>query len=257
MKIKHTTNYYNVLGLTKDATKEEIKIVYKKLAVLHHPDKGGDVDLFAEIAEAYRVLTNDEHRLKYDTESMFGAKYDEVSDLYNFSFNQNTSYNELNNNINKFKKDELIDILIKIKRDKFKNDIEYTRKAVCSKCDATGKDIHAKSKCFACIGNGVNTKGEVCFICEGDGYISNHDDCDVCFGTGVYKGVQCHFCKGLGKIYANNCSTCMGKKVVQITDSVHINIDDFVDDKLLIRNKGNYSDIDTSVVGNLFLMIVD
>ncbi|MFA5382986.1 MAG: DnaJ domain-containing protein, partial [Candidatus Micrarchaeia archaeon] len=49
-------DYYNVLGVSKDASAEEIKKAYRKLAMKHHPDKGGDQEKFKELSEAYAVL---------------------------------------------------------------------------------------------------------------------------------------------------------------------------------------------------------
>jgi DnaJ-class molecular chaperone len=249
-------NYYTVLGVKTDATRDEIKDVYKKLAVIYHPDKGGDENKFKQIAEAYKILTDDIKRNEYDTKSMFGTKYDSSYDLYNFEFNQNTTYNDINNNLNKFKSNGLIDILLRVKKSTFKNSIHYDRKVYCKSCDGSGKDIHAKTKCFACIGNGVNRNGDNCMICSGEGYISNYDDCDYCNGIGKVKDVKCHFCKGLGKIYSNICTKCKNG-ISEKTENIQINIEDFKDDKLLIRGMGNYSEQENGVVGNLYIILVD
>ncbi len=254
--MKYSLNYYTILGITFDATKDEIKNTYKKLAVIHHPDKGGDEVVFKQIAEAYKVLTNDITRTEYDTKSMYGARYDSTHDLYNFEFNQNTTYNDINNNMTRFKSNGLIDVLLKIRKTTFKNTIQYDRKVYCKSCDGTGKDIHAKAKCFACIGNGVNRSGDNCFICNGEGYISNYDECDYCYGNGNIKDKKCHFCKGLGKIYTNICPNCKGG-ISDIKETISINIEDFKDDKLLIKGMGNYSEQESGVVGNLYIILVD
>jgi curved DNA-binding protein len=59
-------NYYQTLGVNRDATADEIKRSYRKLASQHHPDKGGDVKKFQEIEEAYRTLSDDQKRQFYD-----------------------------------------------------------------------------------------------------------------------------------------------------------------------------------------------
>lgn len=62
-----TTNYYEVLGVSKGATKNEIKKAYRDLSKIHHPDKkGGDEEKFSAIAEAYEVLSDPEKRREYD-----------------------------------------------------------------------------------------------------------------------------------------------------------------------------------------------
>ena len=61
-------NYYEVLGVSKSADKEEIKKAFRKLAHEHHPDKkGGDESKFKEVSEAYSVLSDDKKRAEYDT----------------------------------------------------------------------------------------------------------------------------------------------------------------------------------------------
>ncbi len=59
-------NYYETLGITKNATPEEIKRAYRKLASQHHPDKGGDTAMFQKVEEAYRVLSDPQKRAEYD-----------------------------------------------------------------------------------------------------------------------------------------------------------------------------------------------
>ena len=59
-------DYYKALDLDKTASHEDIKKQYKKLAMLHHPDRGGDVDKFKDIGEAYEILSDDQKRQQYD-----------------------------------------------------------------------------------------------------------------------------------------------------------------------------------------------
>mmetsp|Transcript_17663 Transcript_17663/g.15043 ORF Transcript_17663/g.15043 Transcript_17663/m.15043 type:complete len:91 (-) Transcript_17663:226-498(-) len=61
-----TQKFYDILGVSKDATSSEIKKAFRKLAIKHHPDKGGDADKFKEITRAYEVLSDDEKRQRYD-----------------------------------------------------------------------------------------------------------------------------------------------------------------------------------------------
>ena len=79
-------NYYTTLGIPKDSTEKDIKKTYYKLSFTHHPDKGGDALVFAEITEAYNVLS--ENREEYDKKSKYGANYDESSELLDYEFDQ-------------------------------------------------------------------------------------------------------------------------------------------------------------------------
>jgi DnaJ-class molecular chaperone len=60
------TDYYKLLGVTKESKQSEIKKAYRKLAVQHHPDKGGDPELFKEVAEAYEILSDPKKKQQYD-----------------------------------------------------------------------------------------------------------------------------------------------------------------------------------------------
>src|SRR3989338_1823008 len=63
-----TKDYYNVLGVSRNATQDDIKRAFRKLAHKYHPDKGGtDESKFKEITEAYSVLSDDKKRREYDT----------------------------------------------------------------------------------------------------------------------------------------------------------------------------------------------
>src|SRR3989338_10981947 len=59
-------DYYEILGVSKNSGRDEIKRAYKKLALQYHPDKGGDAEKFKEISEAYAVLSDDNKKSQYD-----------------------------------------------------------------------------------------------------------------------------------------------------------------------------------------------
>jgi len=66
-------DYYKVLGVSASATSDEIKSAYRKLAMKHHPDRGGDPAKFQEIQEAYATLSDDQKRAEYDSPNPFGG----------------------------------------------------------------------------------------------------------------------------------------------------------------------------------------
>lgn len=69
-------DYYNTLGISKDASPDEIKRAYRSLASKHHPDKGGDTATFQKVQEAYATLSDPEKRSAYDNPSPFGQRSD-------------------------------------------------------------------------------------------------------------------------------------------------------------------------------------
>lgn len=80
-------NYYNILGIDKSASAEDIKKAYRKLASQHHPDKGGDTSMFQKVEEAYRILSDPQKRQQYDnpTPNMGGFSFGFGPDMFNMS----------------------------------------------------------------------------------------------------------------------------------------------------------------------------
>lgn len=85
------TNLYDILGVSKHATFEEIKAKYKSLAQQHHPDKGGDPEVFKKIKNAYEILSDPANRKKYDTtgnyENVMSIRDEALSQLSRLFFN--------------------------------------------------------------------------------------------------------------------------------------------------------------------------
>jgi curved DNA-binding protein len=88
-------NHYQTLGVDRDATPEQIKRAYRKLASQHHPDKGGDKNKFQEIEEAYRTLSNPQKRAMHDSpQNPFsgmngqGFDFDSIFNVFGARFNQ-------------------------------------------------------------------------------------------------------------------------------------------------------------------------
>src|ERR1044071_1213709 len=73
------TRYYEILGVSEEATQEEVKKAYRKLSIINHPDKGGDPELFGLINRAYEVLGSEIRRKKYD----LGLSSDEEGNFLN------------------------------------------------------------------------------------------------------------------------------------------------------------------------------
>jgi DnaJ-class molecular chaperone len=83
------SDYYNILGISKSASDDEIKNSYRKLARTHHPDKGGDKDKFQKIQEAYETLSDPNKRHNYDNPGgNFGPS------MFPFEFNHNSFFRQ-------------------------------------------------------------------------------------------------------------------------------------------------------------------
>jgi DnaJ-class molecular chaperone len=192
-------NYYIILGVSKDSTLKEIKKAYYNNAKLFHPDKNNkesDSKIFSEMTEAYDVLCGEE-RSDYDLKSKFGNNYNEYYEL--FEIKVDLDYDAEKNRYETFKKNDVYNIQIKVD-DTFNGTIEYERWVKCKPCDGSGKDF--SSKIIIKDANGNITKT-----------FDSDDGCDFCEGTGKdYKGQECHFCSGKGKIGLTPCKNCKGEK---------------------------------------------
>ena len=85
-------NFYDVLGVKETSSQDEIKKAYRKLAVKHHPDKGGSEDTFKKISEAYDTIGDEVKRKQYDNQKNnpfggMGGGFDPFGDMFNM-FNQ-------------------------------------------------------------------------------------------------------------------------------------------------------------------------
>lgn len=248
MKIRKEINYYNMLGLHPDIdmshedyestrltyiqnlTAKDIKSAYRNLSKLHHPDKkDGDDTKFKQIVEAYKVLSDSELKMEYDSISKHGLTYNILSELYEFEFsNENVASERMYKDFDKFKKKELINILVEI--DEFTPTIEYDRYVSCKHCDSTG----------------VNPD------------LVDMFDCDVCDGEGKDRfDKKCAFCNGKGKasLGFERCPKCDGEKILLIKEKIKIKENDFKENKLILQFKGNTSKFDQGKVGNLYIII--
>lgn len=239
MKIDKTKNYYGVLNLKNNCDKKDLKKSYYKLSFEFHPDKnkGKDAEIkFAELSEAYNILSDDKLREEYDKKSKFGRHYDESYELYDTVFDY--SWEKHKSNLDNFKRNEINDIFLDVDVDKFDGTIEYERWVVCKKCDGTGKDLDAKIHIKDDSGNIIKT-------------FEASDGCDFCEGTGVdYRGNKCSFCMGKGKVGMTPCDKCKGEKRIYIKQKASkIKLKG---DKTQLKMMGNYSK--DGKLGDLFLI---
>ena len=192
-------NYYQILGAVHDDTEAQIKKKFYKLSFEHHPDKGGNSEIFSEITEAYNILYDKETREEYDLKSKWGKNYNEYYDLFDIKIE--FDYDSEKDRLEKFKKNEVNNIQIEVD-DTFNGILEYERWVKCKTCDGTGKDFSAKIVIRDNDGNIVKT-------------FDGEDGCDFCDGTGKdYRDEDCSFCNGKGKIGLNSCKVCNGEKRV-------------------------------------------
>lgn len=220
-------DYYQVLGVSKTASQEEIKKAFHKLAHKYHPDKGGDERKFKEINEAYQVLSDKTKRAQYD---QFGRVFDQgqpgaseyswawgnrpqgediefdfgnIGDIFEefFSGGAGSSSGWGGKRAKKDArkgKDIQVDIEIDLERT-LKDSIEkitLTKNVVCHRCQGTGAEIGSKIKeCFSCRGTGQVQQVKKTFL----GSYTTIATCPECKGEGTIPEKPCNVCKGEGR----------------------------------------------------------
>lgn len=260
-------DYYNILGVDKSASQDEIKKAFRKKAHEYHPDKkGGDEVKFKEINEAYQVLGNEQKRKQYD---QFGSAF-EHGQAGGAGFEGFGGFgNGSGFNINM---DDLGDIFGGM------GDIFgfSSRKNRGGERHSQGRDIQAIfeiSFMEAVFGTEKELglrKNVVCDNCKGNGAEpgSKIENCKTCGGRGSVSRVQrtifgnmqvqmtCEDCQGEGKSYAQKCSKCSGSGVSQENISLKVKIPAGINNNETIRLSGQgEAGLHGASAGDLYLKI--
>lgn len=229
-------DYYEVLGLEKGASKEEIKKAFRQLARKYHPDvnkESGAEEKFKEIQEAYAVLSDDEKRSQYDQYghnafNQNGGGYDfsgfDFSDIFgdifgNFGFG-GFGGGSRNQNGPRRGSDLAMTMTLSFEEAIFgaKKSVEVSRDETCSKCHGTGADKPEDV--------------ETCGRCNGSGYVTVAQNTP--FGRIVNQTV-CPECQGRGKIVTHKCSQCNGSGTEHVRRTIDVTIPAGIDEGQQIR----------------------
>lgn len=243
-------DYYQTLGVTKNATQEEVKKAYYKLAHKHHPHKGGDESKMKEINEAYSVLGKEEKRKQYD---QYGSTFDQARSQGGFSgfggFRDFSDFAEAYQNGGGQQQENGFSFDMGDLGDVFGDLFGGGRGR---KTRSRGSDIEAElSIDFQEAVFGIEkelklNKDVACKKCNGEGGEpgSKSSTCSTCQGTGqVIKSIGfgigfpsvCPDCQGAGKKVDKKCTQCHGKGVVKETESVKVKIPAGIDNGQSIR----------------------
>jgi molecular chaperone DnaJ len=223
-------DYYEILGVARGASKDEIKKAYRKQALKFHPDKNpgnkSAEDKFKEAAEAYEVLSDDEKRSRYDrfghaglgnqgggfsgggmtVEDIFSSFGDIFGDAFGgfggFSSGRRGRRVNKGSNLRVKVKLNLQEIAAGAEKK-----IKVKKYSPCTSCDGTGAaDSRAYSDCSTCHGTGHVTR------------VTN-----TLLGQMQTSSV-CHVCGGDGKIITKKCNTCYGEGIIENEEVIKINI---------------------------------
>lgn len=241
-------DYYEVLGVSKTATDEEIKRAFRKLAKQYHPDinkEPGAEEKFKEIGEAYAVLSDANKRRQYD---QFGHAAFENSGSGGGAGFQGFNMGDI----------DLEDILGDLFGGGFRGFSGFGGSSRASSRPSKGEDIRVvlnltfEEAAFGCEKDVKLNLTSECSRCKGKGGF-NEKTCRTCGGAGKvleqaqtifgYMQTQktCPDCKGRGKTYETICDECHGKGVVEKVKTLTVTIPEGVDEgyQLRLSGKGN------------------
>ena len=252
-------DYYNILGVSKDASTAEIKKAYRKLAMKHHPDKGGDQERFKELSEAYAVLSDPQKKQMYDTygdegfhqqfsqedifkhfnfedifrEFGFGMGGDRSSnpfaDLFGSSFGMRGRRMERGSDLETY----------------LEIDLEEAAKGVKKRLE-----VRHAVKCEKCNGQGGTGK-ESCSTCQGRGMVQQARN----FGGMRFVSTgTCPNCRGKGFIIKNKCSNCDGTGRDRKTEKITLDIPKGIFNGATLRLEGQ-GDYAKDISGDLYIHI--
>ena len=210
-------DYYDVLGVNKNSSSDQIKTAYRKLAVKYHPDKNkGDKaaeEKFKEASEAYHVLSNNERKQNYDNfghaafENGGGGRggfgnFDfssSFSDIFEDFFGESFGGGNRRSRKSNYRGSDLrYDLTIDLE-DAYsgkKEDIKFTTSEKCENCSGSGsKPGYDVGRCSMCSGHGQ--------VRSSQGFFTVQQTCPQCSGSGEEITNPCNSCSGLGKKQAS------------------------------------------------------
>ena len=249
MNSSNKRDYYEVLGVSKDASVDEIKLAYRKLAKKFHPDINKEdpnaKEKFIEVQEAYEVLSDPEKRRNYDNFGFRGVDID-IGDIFRGGipgideifesffggfggfggFSGFGSGSRASRQAQRREVGQDIERTLNISFEEAmfgaKKDIVIERYVPCSACDGTGaEDKSSIEKCPECNGTGRYRK----MTRSG-------------FGT-IIRETECPYCDGKGEIIKKKCKVCNGRKVVKENKEIKgINIPPGIENGVHLKAQG-------------------
>lgn len=249
-------DYYQILGVEKGASKDEIKKAFRKKAAEYHPDKKtGNEEKYKEVTEAYSVLGDEKKKAQYDTYGSAGAGAGGGAGFGGFDFSgfQNGQGFEfdINDIFSNFGfggggrrqargRDVSIDINLKFEDAIF----GITKKVLMTK----------DNPCKDCDGSGAKkgTAMDTCGVCGGQGRVRATQQ--TIMGT-IQTVRECDTCSGSGKIPKEKCATCKGSGVSRYEEEISIKVPAGIQDGEVMRMTGRGEAVPGGGAGDLYIKV--
>lgn len=253
-------DYYKLLGVSKDASKDEIKKAFKKLAMKYHPDKASDdkkaehEERFKEINEAVSVLGDDKKRQQYD---QFGS-----TGFQGQAGFEGFDYSDIMSQFRSGTFGDFDDLFEQVFGGGGKRSGARRGADLAYETEITLEEAYRGTEKVIQL-----NKLERCTHCSGKG-ATRFDDCNQCHGTGYLRRTQrtpfgifqqsgpCGNCRGAGEVPKNSCSHCSGEGAIRIKKKLEISIPAGVEENMRLRisGEGQIGD-DGGPNGDLYVII--
>ena len=256
-------DYYETLGINRDASKNELKKAYRELAKKYHPDinkEPGASEKFKEISEAYAVLSDDNKRMQYDNFGYEGihqryTQNDIFRDMFrDFDFNIFRGFGGFEDIFNTFFGGRGFgrrEYRGPVSGEDIRHDMEITLENAAFGVEKT-INVPRTEKCRKCNGSGAE-KTKTCPACHGTGQIKNVRT----HGYSQFVTITtCSRCRGDGNIIEKECDECSGKGFVERTRKISVKIPAGADNGTSLRIPGEgYAGVRGGPPGDLYVVI--
>ncbi|XP_071931448.1 dnaJ protein homolog 2-like [Coffea arabica] len=244
----NNSKYYEVLGVSKSASQDELKKAYRKAAIKNHPDKGGDPEKFKELAQAYEVLSDPEKRELYDQygedalkEGMGGGGVHDPFDIFESFF---SPLHRRDGFRGRKKQGEDVVHTLKVSLDDLykgtSKKLSLSRNKLCPKCKGKGSKSGASGRCYGCQGSGMRVTTRQ-------------------IAPGMIQQMQhmCPECKGSGEVISerDRCTQCKGNKVVQEKKVLEVHVEKGMKHGQKIVYPGEADEAPDTVTGDIVFVL--